>query len=46
MITLEEIILRRGDVEKVYRSTLTLTLWRALRTDQDSGNPLCAFRKS
>jgi len=30
MITLEEIIISRGDIEKIYRAQITLTLWRAL----------------
>lgn len=41
MLTLEQIILRRGDIEKIYRADVTLTLWRALRTDEAGGaNPL------
>jgi hypothetical protein len=42
MITLEEIIISRGDIEKIYRAQVTLTLWRALNRD-DMGkvkNPL------
>lgn len=27
MITLEEIIINRGDIEKIYRAQITLTLW-------------------
>ena len=30
MITLEEIIISRGDMEKIYRSDISLTLWRAV----------------
>lgn len=33
MITLEEIIINRGDIEKIYRAQITLTLWRALNKD-------------
>lgn len=40
MITLEEIIIRRGDLEKIYRSNITLTLWRALNLEDDVNNPL------
>jgi hypothetical protein len=41
MITLEEIIISRGDLEKIYRSKISLTLWRAVNKwgDQPS-NPL------
>ena len=42
MITLEEIIISRGDIEKIYRSQVTLTLWRALNKDdvEEVINPL------
>lgn len=30
MVTLEEIIISRGDLEKIYRSDISLTLWRAI----------------
>lgn len=33
MITLEEIIIQRGDIEKVYGSNVTLTLWWALNIE-------------
>ena len=41
MITLEEIIISRGDLEKIYRSDISLTLWRAInKLDDKSLNPL------
>jgi hypothetical protein len=41
MITLEEIIISRGDLEKIYRSDIALTLWRAVnKTGVVSSNPL------
>lgn len=41
-ITLEEIIIARGDIEKVYRAEISVTLWRALRRVETSAssNPL------
>ncbi len=42
MITLEEIIISRGEIEKIYRAQITLTLWRALNREDASviRNPL------
>jgi len=42
MITLEEIIVSRGDIEKIYKSDINLTLWRAInRSDLSKiANPL------
>lgn len=40
MITLEEIIIGRGDLEKVYKSNVALTLWRGLNNADDRRNPL------
>jgi len=41
MITLEEIIIRRGDIEKICRSNTSLGLWRAVLKDGGSlSNPL------
>lgn len=41
MITLEEIIISRGDLEKIYRSNITLTLWRAVnKSGVQASNPL------
>jgi len=41
MITLEEIIILRGDLEKIYRSDISLTLWRAVnKSGYQSSNPL------
>ena len=41
MITLEEIIIKRGDIEKIYRSNIALTLWRAVNKSGNNGqNPL------
>lgn len=41
MITLEEIIIKRGDIEKIYRSNIALTLWRAVNKSGSNGqNPL------
>lgn len=42
MITLEEILISRGDIEKIYRAQITLTLWRALNREdaEHSYNPL------
>lgn len=41
MITLEEIIISRGDIEKIYRSDIALTLWRAVnKSESSSTNPL------
>lgn len=33
MRTMEEIIIGRGEIEKIYRSKIELTLWRALASD-------------
>lgn len=30
MITLEAVIISRGDIEKIYKSSIKLTLWRAI----------------
>jgi hypothetical protein len=40
--TLEEIIISRGDIEKIYRSNLSITLWRALNREESASiaNPL------
>ena len=42
MITLEEIIISRGDIEKIYRSDISLTLWRAVNKSEVESitNPL------
>ena len=42
MITLEEIIISRGGIEKIYRSQIALTLWRALNRGniRKAHNPL------
>lgn len=40
MHTMEEIILARGDIEKVYRKNLSVTLWRAVSRTDPSPNPL------
>ncbi|MDP4535277.1 hypothetical protein Q3O60_03625 [Alkalimonas collagenimarina] len=42
MITLEEIIISRGDLEKIYRSDIDLTLWRAVNRAESEKviNPL------
>ncbi|WDE09117.1 hypothetical protein SG34_030590 [Thalassomonas viridans] len=42
MITLEEIIIARGDIEKVYKSNISLTLWRAVHKSAKGNitNPL------
>lgn len=41
MITLEEIIISRGDLEKIYRSDISLTLWRAInKSGHRPSNPL------
>ncbi|EHH2451433.1 hypothetical protein MPV89_004207 [Vibrio vulnificus] len=41
MITLEDIIIERGDVEKIYRSVHDLKLWRGLHnSDVGRANPL------
>jgi|SRR5690606_24791821 len=41
MITLEEIIISRGDLEKIYRSNISLTLWRAVnKSGSQLSNPL------
>lgn len=41
MITLEEIIVSRGDLEKIYRSDIALTLWRAVnKSGSQLSNPL------
>jgi len=34
MITLEQIIIERGDIEKIYRSEKELTLWRGLHNSE------------
>lgn len=33
MITLEQIIIERGDLEKIYRANTSLRLWRALNIE-------------
>ena len=38
MITLEQIIIARGDLEKIYRSDISLTLWRAINKADTSEN--------
>lgn len=38
MITLEQIIIARGDLEKIYRSDISLTLWRAINKAEASKN--------
>ncbi len=42
MVTLEEIIIKRGDIEKIYRSDIALTLWRAVNksASNNAQNPL------
>lgn len=40
METLEQIIINRGDLEKIYRSNRAITLWRALRIGEKAHNPL------
>ncbi|HTF97513.1 MAG TPA: hypothetical protein VL995_15340 [Cellvibrio sp.] len=41
MITLKEIIISRGDLEKIYRSDISLTLWRAInKSGSKPRNPL------
>ena len=42
MVTLEEIIIKRGDIEKIYRSDIALTLWRAVNksASNNTQNPL------
>ena len=42
MITLEQIIINRGDIEKIYRSEKDLTLWRGLHNSEagTKRNPL------
>jgi hypothetical protein len=41
MITLEEIIISRGDIEKIYKSDINLTLWRAInKSANQEVNPL------
>jgi len=40
MITLEEIIITRGDIEKIYKSHISLTLWRAVKNSTKHSNPL------
>ena len=40
--TLEQIIISRGDLEKIYRANISITLWRALNREEsaDIVNPL------
>lgn len=41
MITLEEMIISRGDIERIYRSDISLTLWRAVnKSNKQLTNPL------
>lgn len=42
MVTLEQIIIGRGDIERLYKTRIPLTLWRALLNDSDTQlkNPL------
>ena len=40
MITLEDILIKKGEVEKIYRGRSTLRLWRGLNVDDDRPNPL------
>ena len=39
MITLEEIIIKRGDIEKIYQSDKDLTLWRGLHNSEVNTKP-------
>jgi hypothetical protein len=42
MITLEQIYLSRGDLEKIYKTSVGVTLWRAVRKEENGAdtNPL------
>lgn len=40
MITLEDILISKDEVEKIYRGKSTLHLWRGLSLDDDRSNPL------
>ena len=40
MITLEDILISKGQVEKIYRGKSTLHFWRGLNIDDDRSNPL------
>lgn len=40
MITLEDILISRGEVEKIYRGKSTLHFWRGLNANDDRDNPL------
>lgn len=40
MITLEDILIERGEIEKIYKGKTDLKLWRGLNVDDDRVNPL------
>ncbi|MCE2029333.1 hypothetical protein [Sessilibacter corallicola] len=40
MITLEDILISKGEVEKIFRGTTTLYFWRGLNLADDRANPL------
>lgn len=40
MITLEDILIGKGQVEKIYRGRSTLHFWRGLSVDDERRNPL------
>jgi len=40
MFTLEDILISRGEIEKIYRGKSTLHFWRGLSLDDDRSNPL------
>ena len=40
MLTLEEIIISRGEIEKIYKANIALTLWRGLHNSDEKINPL------
>jgi len=39
MMTLEDILISRGEVEKIHRGETSLTLWRGLHVTDDKTNP-------
>lgn len=40
MKTIENLLISKGELERIYTGTLKLYLWRSLHKDSDSANPL------
>jgi hypothetical protein len=40
MMTLEELLISRGEIDRIYKGKTSLYLWRALLKSSETGNPL------